>query len=305
MVQITSKMLILVIITIALYAAFVIFSDISLLIDKFQNFNFVYLLPAFLLVLLSYFIRALRWDTFLKTLNINIKMKESISLFFAGLGFGITPGKLGEVIKSHLLKKDHNQAISKTAPIVLVERYYDLVGLLIISVLGIWFLEIELTIIITSFVIIIVALIISQQKSLVFKILEKLDKISFLKKIVKKLFETFDTIHFLLKPKLYAKSIGYSVTGWLIESFAVYLIFLGFNIDLNLPTIILIFAVSSIIGGLSMLPGGIGLTEGGMVGLLLLEGIDYTSAISVVLLVRIVTLWFSVAIGLIVLKTKV
>ena len=54
-----------------------------------------------------------------------------------------------------------------------------------------------------------------------------------------------------------------------------------------------------------MLPGGIGLTEGGMVGLLLLEGIDYTSAISVVLLVRIVTLWFSVGIGLIVLKTKV
>jgi len=126
-----------------------------------------------------------------------------------------------------------------------------------------------------------------------------------LRKIVKKLFETFDTIHFLLKPKLYAKSIGYSVTAWLIESFAVYLIFLGFNIDLNLPTVILIFAVSSIIGGLSMLPGGIGLTEGGMIGLLLLEGIDYTSAISVVLLVRIVTLWFSVAIGLIVLKTKV
>jgi len=232
-------------------------------------------------------------------------MKESMSLFFAGLGFGITPGKLGEVIKSHLLKKDHNQAISKTAPIVLVERYYDLVGLLIISVLGIWFLDIEQTIIFTSFVIIIVALIISQQKSLVFKILEKLDKVYFLKKIVKKLFETFDTIHFLLKPKLYAKSIVYSVTGWLIESFAVYLIFRGFNIDLDLPTIILIFAVSSIIGGLSMLPGGIGLTEGGMVGLLLLEGIDYTSAISVVLLVRIVTLWFSVAIGLIVLKTKV
>jgi len=54
-----------------------------------------------------------------------------------------------------------------------------------------------------------------------------------------------------------------------------------------------------------MLPGGIGITEGGMVGLLLLEGIDYTSAISAVILVRIVTLWFSVAIGLTVLKTKI
>ena len=202
MVQLTSKMIIIVIITIALYAAFVITSDVSLLIDKFQNFNFVYLLPAFALVLISYFIRALRWDIFLKTLDINISLKKSISLFFAGLGFGITPGKFGEVIKSHLLKKDYNQSYSKTAPIVLVERYYDLVGLLLISVLGIWFLEIEQSVIIISFVIIIAALIISQQKSLVFKILENLDKISFLKKIVKKLFETFDTIHFLLKPKL-------------------------------------------------------------------------------------------------------
>ncbi len=301
----TSKMLIIVIITIALYAAFVISSDISLLIDKFQKFNFVYLPPAFLLVLFSYFIRSLRWDSFLKTLSIDIPMKKSISLFFAGLGFGITPGKLGEVIKSHLLKKDYNQPFSKTAPIVLVERYYDLVGLLIISIVGIWFIELEKTVIISSLGVIIVALIVSQQRRPVLKILEKLGSVSFLKKIIKKLLETFETIHFLLKPKLYAKSVGYSVTAWLIESFAVYLIFLGFNIDLELPTIILIFAVSSIIGGLSMLPGGIGLTEGGMVGLLLLEGIDYTSAISVVLLVRIVTLWFSVTIGLIVLKTKV
>ncbi len=81
MVQITSKMLIIVIISIALYAAFVITSDISLLIDKFQKFNFIYLLPAFSLVFFSYFIRALRWDTFLKTLDINIPMKNSVSLF--------------------------------------------------------------------------------------------------------------------------------------------------------------------------------------------------------------------------------
>ena len=51
-----------------------------------------------------------------------------------------------------------------------------------------------------------------------------------------------------------------------------------------------------------MLPGGLGSTEGGMIGLLILQNVDYTSAFSVVLLVRIVTLWFSVFIGLIALK---
>jgi len=135
--------------------------------------------------------------------------------------------------------------------------------------------------------------------------LENLKEFHLLNKFAKNTLETFDTIHVLLKPKLYAKSLGFSVTAWLLESLAVFLVFLGFEIDLSLPSVILIFTVSSIIGGLSMLPGGIGLTEGGMVGLLLLEGIDYTSAVSVVIMVRIVTLWYSVILGLIVLKTKI
>ena len=300
-----SRAILAVIFAIALYVIFVIFSDITLLIEKFQNFNFLVLIPAFSLVLLSYFVRGFRWDFFLKTLDINISLKKSLLLFFAGLGLSITPGKFGEVIKSHFLKKDYDHSYSKTAPIVFVERYYDLVGILIISLIGIWFTDIDRTIIFVALGIIIFALVISQQKKLVIKILGKFESISFLNKLARNSLETFETVHVLLKPKLYGKSLGYSVTAWLIESLAVFIIFLGFEIDISLPSVILIFTVSSIIGGLSMLPGGIGLTEGGMVGLLLLEGIDYTSAISVVIMVRIVTLWFSVILGLIVLKTKI
>jgi len=300
-----SRAILAVIASVALYVIFVIFSDISLLVEKFQNFNFLFLIPAFTLVLLSYFVRGFRWDFFLKSLDIEIPLKKSLSLFFAGLGLSITPGKVGEVIKSHFLKKDHDQSYAKTAPIIFVERYYDLVGLLIISIIGIWFIDIDRTMVYVTLAIIVSALVISQQKKIVKKILKKFESISFLSKFAGKLQETFETIHVLLKPRLYAKSIGFSVTGWILESLAVFIIFMGFEIDLSLPTVILIFAISSIIGGISMIPGGIGLTEGGMVGLLLLEGIDYTSAISVVILVRIVTLWFSVAIGLIVLKTKI
>lgn len=300
-----SRAILAVIFAVALYVIFVIFSDITLLIEKFQNFNFLVLIPAFSLVLLSYFVRGFRWDFFLKTLDINISLKKSLLLFFAGLGLSITPGKFGEVIKSHFLKKDYDHSYSKTAPIVFVERYYDLVGILIISLIGIWFTDIDRTIIFVALGIIIFALVISQQKKLVIKILGKFESISFLNKLARNSLETFETVHVLLKPKLYGKSLGYSVTAWLIESLAVFIIFLGFEIDISLPSVILIFTVSSIIGGLSMLPGGIGLTEGGMVGLLLLEGIDYTSAISVVIMVRIVTLWFSVILGLIVLKTKI
>jgi len=65
----------------------------------------------------------------------------------------------------------------------------------------------------------------------------------------------------------------------------------------------LIFVISSLIGAISMLPGGLGITEGGMIGLLLFQGIDYTEAFSVVLLVRIATLWYSIMLGLLGMRT--
>ena len=182
-----SRAILAVIASVALYVIFVIFSDISLLVEKFQNFNFLFLIPAFTLVLLSYFVRGFRWDFFLKSLDIEIPLKKSLSLFFAGLGLSITPGKVGEVIKSHFLKKDHDQSYAKTAPIIFVERYYDLVGLLIISIIGIWFIDIDRTMVYVTLAIIVSALVISQQKKIVKKILEKFESISFLSKFAVKL----------------------------------------------------------------------------------------------------------------------
>lgn len=296
------KPLLVIIGAIALYVGFVVFSDISLLYDKFQNFNFVYLPIALALVFCSYLIKGVRYDLLLKKIGIIIPLKQSITLFFAGLGLGITPGKLGEVIKSSFLKKQYNHSISKTVPVVFVERYFDLVGIMIIIIFGIWFVNIEKSVIVGTFVLIISVLILGKQRRFVIPILNSFKKVPFIKKFVENFLEMYDTIYSLLSAKIYAKSTGISLAGWILESTAVFLIFQGFGIDLNFETVTLIFLISSLIGAVSMLPGGIGLTEGGMIGLLLLQGIDYTEAFSVVLFVRISTLWYSVILGLIAMK---
>lgn len=302
MVQLTTKAFAVIIGAIGLYAGFVIFSDLSLLAQKFQNYDFVYLPFAFLLVLISYFIRGLRWNMLLKNLKIDISLSRSLLIFFAGLGLGITPGKFGEVIKSHFLKKDHEQSISKTASIVFVERYYDLVGIVIISVFGVLFIDVGRIPIIIAFLMLIVVVLISRQRKLVIPLLERFGRFKLLKKFSSFMLDTYQTTFTLLASRVYLKSTLFSISAWIIESTAVYLVFRGFGIDLSFPIILLIFTASSIAGAISMLPGGIGITEGGMVGLLLLQGIDYTTSFSAVLLVRIVTLWFSVIIGLIALR---
>ncbi|MFQ5970359.1 MAG: YbhN family protein [Nitrososphaerales archaeon] len=301
MARLTTKVLFLIILAIGVYTAFLIFSDISLLTTKFQNFNALYLPLAFLLVLASYIVRGMRWDMFLKILKIEIPMKKSFLIFFAGMALGITPGKFGEVIKSHFLKRDFSQSVSKTAPIVFIERFYDLVGIAIISIFGLWLVDIGRIPLFIALILMVAALVISQQRRLLIPLLKKFENISILKRLGN-LSESYGTIQVLLSPTVYAKGAGYSVAAWIIESIAVYFVFRGFEIDLSFPVILLIFTTSSIIGAASMLPGGIGITEGGMVGLLSLQGLDYTTAFTTVLMVRIVTLWYSVIIGLIALR---
>jgi uncharacterized protein (TIRG00374 family) len=64
---------------------------------------------------------------------------------------------------------------------------------------------------------------------------------------------------------------------------------------------IFVFSFSSIAGALSMLPGGLGVTEASMTGLMIGLGIDKSNAIAATLLGRFTTLWFGVIIGITVL----
>ena len=61
---------------------------------------------------------------------------DSLLLFLSGFALTVTPGKVGEVLKSYLLRESFGQPIARTAPIVLAERLTDLIGLLLLTLLG-------------------------------------------------------------------------------------------------------------------------------------------------------------------------
>jgi uncharacterized membrane protein YbhN (UPF0104 family) len=53
-----------------------------------------------------------------------------------------------------------------------------------------------------------------------------------------------------------------------------------------------------------MLPGGLGVAEGSMWGILVYLGIDKTLAIGATLMIRFGTLWFGVILGLVMLRVN-
>ena len=287
---------------VALYAILMFFSDIKLLSEQFQNFQLEYVFIIIPIVIFSFFIRGFRWMLFLKYLKINIGIKNSFGIYFAGMAFGITPAKVGELIKSQILKNKYSIAISKTAPIIFVERYYDLFGIAIISFAVLLFLNFEIWIVLILLAISISLLGIAQQKSISLKILTSFSKIPFFNKYVNNLITGYETIHVLLSPKIFIKTILLSKAAWIVESIGVFFIFQAFNSSLDFANILFIFASSTLLGGISLLPAGIGVIEGGMLAQLLLHDIDYSFALCLVLTVRLFTLWMSVIIGFISLK---
>ena len=287
---------------VVLYAILLFFSDIKLLSEQFQNFQLEYIFIIIPIVIFSFFIRGFRWMLFLKYLKINIGIKNSFGIYFAGMAFGITPAKVGELIKSQILKNKYSIAISKTAPIIFVERYYDLFGIAIISFVVLLFLNFETWIVLILLAVSILLLGIAQQKSISLKILNSFSKIPFFNKYVNNLITGYETIHVLLSPKIFIKTILLSKAAWIVESIGVFFIFQAFGSSLDFSNILFIFTSSTLLGGISLLPAGIGVTEGGMLAQLLLRDIDYSFALCLVLTIRLFTLWMSVIIGFISLK---
>ena len=90
-----------------------------------------------------------------------------------------------------------------------------------------------------------------------------------------------------------------STIGWFFECLAAYVCMRGLGVDISLMLTTFIFVFASLAGALSMIPGGLGVAEGSMTGLFVANGIDRGAAVAGTMLIRLVTFWFAILLGLI------
>ena len=288
---------------IAIYAIILIAFDVNIISEKINDFDFQYLPFIIPLIPLTWGVLFLRWNLLLKNSAIDIPLKDNFMIFISGFALGVTPGKVGELIKAQLLKNKFNIPRSKTAPLVIVERFYDFFAIAIISLFGILVFEYSIYIFTILAIGIIIFLTITSSEKLFLKFLQKIEKIKFLRNFSSELPKSFTIIQKSTRGKIFPLSIILSVIFWILDSIIAYLTLLSFGIDIiDYFVLMSIYTSSIILGVISFLPLGIGVVEGSMVGFLSLNGIEFSLATVIVVFIRFFTRWIGVMAGFLGLK---
>jgi len=301
--KITNKALIVVVAVIGLYAAFLIASDINTIYDKISDFKIETIPVIVLLVTSGWFILFFRWHLLLRNAQISIPIKDSFLILMSGFALTIIPGKVGELVKSQLLKTKFGIARSKTVPIVILEQFYTAIGIVTLSFFGIWYFELGVYVLGFFTVALVFVFVLLSSRKAFNKIVSLLGKRKFTSKFVEPLSSSYDAIKNGIKGPitLYASSL--SILFWLMEAISIYFILLAFGVEtLEFITIISTYTTSIMLGILSFLPLGLGVVEGTLASFFTLHGIDVSLALTIVIVIRIFTRWYGVSFGFIALK---
>lgn len=305
--QLRSKIVVSALIGLAVVVALGVLSDVRQVAASFTSFRWVEL-PAILgFTLLNYVLRWLKWDYYLRRMGMGhgVSRGDSGLLFTSGMVMAVTPGKVGEVLKSYLLKRMNGTPISASAPIVLAERLTDGLAMLLLMGFGLTLYPPAWPAFVLLVTLSVVAVVVLQFRPLCERILDTIGRLPYGRRIAPPLRTAYDSTAQLLGWRILLVSTLISVVSWFGECLAMYFVLRGLGEPASwrlLQVATFVFAASTLFGLVSFLPGGLGVTEASSTGLLmLLVPMAAGPATTATIIIRFCTLWFGVSLGAIAL----
>ena len=270
------------------------------------SFSWSVLFSAFLLSLLVSFMKAARFHLLTHRIGLRISFFQSCKVFFSSQAATPLPG--GETVRALLLKKEmHAHAIDAAGP-VLTQAIIELIAAVAIVLAGSFFYP-SVRWIAVLLLLLLVPLIVFMFYPIGAKYF--LGWIMPWKRShpwITKLLNMQDDIHTMMTPRhgtIPVFSISVIGLAFIADAIGALLILLLSNrlgLAVHFFDALYLYTTSVAISGLLwVIPGGLGVTEGGMLGLLHLMHAPVGKAISLVVIFRVATLLFPVVLGLVVL----
>ena len=267
------------------------------------------ILFAFGIYYVGFPLRGWRWTKLLKGAGYKVKVKDGTEiLFLSWLVNCIVPAKLGDLYRAYLLKLNSPVSATRTLGTVFMERILDLIAVAALGVLaGYWHFrdhlnnlpaaaQVSLTLSVIVIVILIVALV--AMRSFGRKVMSILP----LPNSVVEFYERFEEGVFGSVGVRGMPLLGL-MTGmiWMTEALRLYLVVRALNftgVDLGFSGSLFVALIGSLLTAIPFTPGGIGLVEGGMIGVLTgAFGVSGTHAAAIVLVDRAISVFSIVVLG--------
>jgi uncharacterized protein (TIRG00374 family) len=279
------------------FVALVGYGDFGDTIDQIGSLPLRYLFAGLGLASANYLLRFLRWAFYLRVLKIDAPAGVSALVFLSGLAMSVTPGKAGELVKCYLLNSRTGVPVSRSAPVVVMERLTDVISVIILGLTGFALLPTPIIVVLA------VALVVSVA-GLMFAVSRqapRLTSLPILSRWSELLHDSQEGFKELAAARVMVVGVAIGAVAWFAEGLALWLILKGIGSDIPLVRALPIYAAATLVGAVTALPGGLVGTEGSMLAFLQQSGVTRVGASAGTVLVRLVTLWFAVAVGLVAL----
>lgn len=275
------------------------FGDLGAVIDALAGLSAVRLAVALALVTVAYALRFGKWHLLVRRLGLPVGPRRSLQVFLSGLMMSVTPAKLGEMWKSVLLAQD-GIPVARSLPAIAVERLVDFAAIFLLACLGMalvwgfwWLVPLGLVAIVALGVVL-------RWRSLWTRLVAWLGRRRRAERPARFLGLVAEGAHNILAPATVLPALALGLTAWALEGVALWAILEGLGADTSWPVAIAAFCAGTLAGVVSLLPGGLGTTEAGMVGILVARGIAHDVAAAATLVGRACTLGYGALAGAVV-----
>ena len=262
-----------------------------------------HVLIGLFLVSLGYCMRYIRWRMFMHGLREQLPIVRDARIWIASFAFTVTPAKSGEVLRAVLLKKEFGVPILSSLMALMVERISDGISVLLLLLIYMpllmgWDLSFLLTGSLFIVVVLLLWLFLQQQKRInqLFRWIESMLPSQFAAAGS----NGFMALRSLLQFKLLFVSTAIGTISWSLEGISLWILLRGLGVTkISLGGAAIAHTSAGLLGALTLMPGGLGSTEAGTIGLLGSQGLALDLATPATLLIRLMTLWFATALGVI------
>lgn len=281
------------------YAALLLYGDAGAVLASLPRISGSAVAICLGLAAANYLVRFARWHFYLARIGIAVPFGSSLLIFLSGLGMSITPGKLGEMLKSVLLKESFEIPLSRSMPIVLAERATDLLALLVIGLVGLsWSARPALALGLAS-ILVVLFFLAGRSRRLGRLLVSAAGYLPVVKRHRSKVESTQAALYELWHPLTFGAGFVLALVAWQLQ--AVVIVVLARSLGdapVSLLKAGLAYTAPLLAGSLALLPGGLGITEASMAGMLrALSGVSPAGAATLTIMVRLTTFWFAIGLG--------